>query len=189
MDYGETLFTTYCRRKHRNSVNFHTLRETQSMSVIVVFPISKFTSVVRTRRARAFPVCLLTCMSTEAMLAYVLLPPAGGVFLLVLEHKSDYVRFRKSPNADTSGSCIQLHSKRETTVPGGDMLAGTCSHSSLTRPSSANISPRRVAVKHALLLYLRPPPVSGLVCDSFVVTAWGRPLSDRLPGLACISRC
>ena len=29
----------------------------------------------------------------EAMLAYLLLPPAGGVFLLVIEHKSDYVRY------------------------------------------------------------------------------------------------
>ena len=29
----------------------------------------------------------------EAMLAYLLLPPAGGVLLLVLEHKSDYVRY------------------------------------------------------------------------------------------------
>ncbi|KAL8799533.1 MAG: hypothetical protein Q9182_005808 [Xanthomendoza sp. 2 TL-2023] len=28
----------------------------------------------------------------EAMLAYLLLPPAGGVFLLLVEHKSDYVR-------------------------------------------------------------------------------------------------
>ena len=28
----------------------------------------------------------------EAMLAYLLLPPVGGVFLLVMEHKSDYVR-------------------------------------------------------------------------------------------------
>jgi hypothetical protein len=28
----------------------------------------------------------------EAMLAYLLLPPAGGVFLLLIEHKSDYVR-------------------------------------------------------------------------------------------------
>ena len=27
------------------------------------------------------------------MLAYLLLPPAGGVFLLVVEHKSDYVRY------------------------------------------------------------------------------------------------
>jgi uncharacterized membrane protein len=29
----------------------------------------------------------------EAMFAYLLLPPAGGVFLLVMEHQSDYVRF------------------------------------------------------------------------------------------------
>lgn len=29
----------------------------------------------------------------EAMFAYVLLPPCGGVFLLVMEHQSDYVRF------------------------------------------------------------------------------------------------
>ena len=28
----------------------------------------------------------------EAALAYVLLPPVGGVALLILEHKSDYVR-------------------------------------------------------------------------------------------------
>ena len=32
----------------------------------------------------------------EAMLAYLLLPPAGGVLLLVLEHKSDYVRYVSS---------------------------------------------------------------------------------------------
>lgn len=28
----------------------------------------------------------------EAVMAYVLLPPAGGVLLLIMEHKSDYVR-------------------------------------------------------------------------------------------------
>lgn len=32
-------------------------------------------------------------MDYEACLAYLLLPPAGGVLLLVLEHQSDYVRF------------------------------------------------------------------------------------------------
>lgn len=32
-------------------------------------------------------------MDYEACLAYLLLPPAGGVMLLVLEHQSDYVRF------------------------------------------------------------------------------------------------
>ncbi|KAJ4993994.1 hypothetical protein SVAN01_00471 [Stagonosporopsis vannaccii] len=32
-------------------------------------------------------------MDYEACLAYLLLPPAGGVLLLVMEHQSDYVRF------------------------------------------------------------------------------------------------
>lgn len=35
-------------------------------------------------------------MDYEACLAYLLLPPAGGVLLLVLEHKSDYVRYGNS---------------------------------------------------------------------------------------------
>ncbi|CAI7648119.1 unnamed protein product [Penicillium bialowiezense] len=41
----------------------------------------------------AFETSLPISMNIEAMLAYVLLPPAGGVFLLLAEHKSDYVRF------------------------------------------------------------------------------------------------
>lgn len=32
-------------------------------------------------------------MDYEACLAYLLLPPAGGVALLLFEHRSDYVRF------------------------------------------------------------------------------------------------
>lgn len=32
-------------------------------------------------------------MDYEACLAYLPLPPAGGVLLLVMEHQSDYVRF------------------------------------------------------------------------------------------------
>ncbi|KAI9929146.1 hypothetical protein ASPWEDRAFT_128259 [Aspergillus wentii DTO 134E9] len=41
----------------------------------------------------AFDTSLPLRMDVEAMLAYLLLPPAGGVFLLLVEHKSDYVRF------------------------------------------------------------------------------------------------
>lgn len=41
----------------------------------------------------AFETSLPIRMDVEAMLAYVLLPPAGGVFLLLTEHKSDYVRY------------------------------------------------------------------------------------------------
>ena len=40
----------------------------------------------------AFETSLPIRMDFEAMLAYLLLPPAGGVFLLLFEHKSDYVR-------------------------------------------------------------------------------------------------
>ena len=41
----------------------------------------------------AFETSLPMRMDYEAMLAYLLLPPAGGVFLLLVEHKSDYVRY------------------------------------------------------------------------------------------------
>ncbi|KAL1958258.1 hypothetical protein VTO42DRAFT_4766 [Malbranchea cinnamomea] len=41
----------------------------------------------------AFETSLPIRVDYEAMLAYLLLPPAGGVFLLLVEHKSDYVRF------------------------------------------------------------------------------------------------
>lgn len=41
----------------------------------------------------AFDTSLPIRMDFEAMLAYLLLPPAGGVFLLLVEHKSDYVRY------------------------------------------------------------------------------------------------
>lgn len=41
----------------------------------------------------AFETSLPMRMDFEAMLAYLLLPPAGGVFLLLVEHKSDYVRY------------------------------------------------------------------------------------------------
>ncbi|KAF4975791.1 hypothetical protein F66182_17535, partial [Fusarium sp. NRRL 66182] len=40
----------------------------------------------------AFETSLPLRVDYEAMLAYLLLPPAGGVFLLLFEHKSDYVR-------------------------------------------------------------------------------------------------
>jgi len=32
-------------------------------------------------------------MDVEACLSYLALPPVGGVLLLILEHKSDYVRY------------------------------------------------------------------------------------------------
>lgn len=41
----------------------------------------------------AFQTSLPLRLDYEAMLAYLLLPPAGPVLLLMMEHKSDYVRF------------------------------------------------------------------------------------------------
>lgn len=45
----------------------------------------------------AFETSLPLRLDYEAMLAYLLLPPAGGVLLLVLERKSDYVRWVPLP--------------------------------------------------------------------------------------------
>lgn len=45
----------------------------------------------------------------EAMLAYLLLPPAGGVLLLLLEHKSDYVRFHAWQSSTLFTAIFILH--------------------------------------------------------------------------------
>ncbi|KZF19771.1 hypothetical protein L228DRAFT_263624 [Xylona heveae TC161] len=45
----------------------------------------------------------------EAMLAYLLLPPAGGVLLLLVEHKSDYVRFHAWQSALLFTGIFILH--------------------------------------------------------------------------------
>lgn len=47
----------------------------------------------RERNLEAFQTSLPLRLDYEAMLAYLFLPPVGGVLLLILEHKSDYVRF------------------------------------------------------------------------------------------------
>ncbi|KIW18529.1 hypothetical protein PV08_02817 [Exophiala spinifera] len=47
----------------------------------------------RGQSLEAFETSLPIRLDYEACLAYLLLPPAGGVFLLIFEHKSDYVRF------------------------------------------------------------------------------------------------
>ncbi|RDW94501.1 UPF0132-containing protein [Coleophoma crateriformis] len=45
----------------------------------------------------------------EACLAYLLLPPAGGALLLVLEHKSDYVRFHAWQSALLFSAMFVIH--------------------------------------------------------------------------------
>lgn len=48
-------------------------------------------------------------MDFEACAAYVLLPPAGAVLLLVLEHRSDYVRFHAWQSALVFSFAFVLH--------------------------------------------------------------------------------
>ncbi|KAL4885050.1 hypothetical protein BJY04DRAFT_158704 [Aspergillus karnatakaensis] len=57
----------------------------------------------------AFETSLPIRMDVEAMLAYLLLPPAGGVFLLLLEHKSDYVRFHAWQSSMLFTAIFLLH--------------------------------------------------------------------------------
>jgi hypothetical protein len=47
-------------------------------------------------RLDEFATSLPIRLDYEACLSYLLLPPAGGVLLLLLEHKSDYVRYEDS---------------------------------------------------------------------------------------------
>ncbi|MCJ1356847.1 MAG: hypothetical protein MMC33_006843 [Icmadophila ericetorum] len=48
-------------------------------------------------------------MDYEAMLSYILLPPAGGVLLLIIEHKSDYVRFHAYQSSLLFTTLFLLH--------------------------------------------------------------------------------
>ena len=45
----------------------------------------------------------------EACLAYLVFPPAGGVVLLIFEHKSDYVRFHAWQSSLLFGALFFLH--------------------------------------------------------------------------------
>ena len=57
----------------------------------------------------AFQTSLPMRLDHEAMLAYILLPPAGGVLLLLLEHKSDYVRFHAWQSSMLFSALFVLH--------------------------------------------------------------------------------
>ncbi|KXL47406.1 MAG: hypothetical protein FE78DRAFT_144135 [Acidomyces sp. 'richmondensis'] len=48
-------------------------------------------------------------LNIEAPLAYLLLPPAGGVVLLLFEHKSDYVRFHAWQSALVFSALFMVH--------------------------------------------------------------------------------
>ncbi|KUJ07991.1 uncharacterized protein LY89DRAFT_600478 [Mollisia scopiformis] len=60
-------------------------------------------------RLNEFETSLPIRLDYEACLAYLLLPPASGVLLLVLEHKSDYVRFHAWQSALLFTAVFVLH--------------------------------------------------------------------------------
>lgn len=63
----------------------------------------------RGQNLEAFQSSLPMRLDHEAMLAYLLLPPAGGVLLLILEHKSDYVRFHAWQSSMLFSAIFILH--------------------------------------------------------------------------------
>lgn len=63
----------------------------------------------RGQQLEAFQTSLPMRLDYEAMLAYILLPPAGGVMLLLLEHKSDYVRFHAWQSSMVFSCIFVLH--------------------------------------------------------------------------------
>ncbi|KAK5080815.1 hypothetical protein LTR70_000480 [Exophiala xenobiotica] len=63
----------------------------------------------RERNLEAFQTSIPMRLDYLAMLAYIGLPPAGGVLLLLLEHKSDYVRFHAWQGSLTFAAVFLLH--------------------------------------------------------------------------------
>jgi len=59
--------------------------------------------------ADIFETSLNIPLRIEATLAYLLLPPAGGVVLLLFEHKSDYVRFHAWQSSMLFSAVFLLH--------------------------------------------------------------------------------
>ncbi|RPA83691.1 hypothetical protein BJ508DRAFT_374940 [Ascobolus immersus RN42] len=56
-----------------------------------------------------FETSLPVRLDFEAMAAYLLLPPIGGVILLILEHKSDYIRFHAWQSSLLFTAIIVVH--------------------------------------------------------------------------------
>ncbi|KAI5788461.1 hypothetical protein EDC01DRAFT_167324 [Geopyxis carbonaria] len=63
----------------------------------------------RSETVGQFETSLPIRLDWEAVLAYVLLPPAGGVLLLITEHKSDYVRFHAWQSALLFAFLVVVH--------------------------------------------------------------------------------
>jgi uncharacterized membrane protein len=64
---------------------------------------------IYTGNANIFETSLGISLQLEAALAYLLLPPAGGVVLLIFEQKSDYVRFHAWQSALVFSALFMVH--------------------------------------------------------------------------------
>ena len=73
------------------------------------FASPSVTGAERGRTLEAFETSLPMRVDHEAMLAYLLLPPAGGVFLLIFEHKCDYIRFHAWQSSMLFSTIFVLH--------------------------------------------------------------------------------
>nr|OQO32447.1 hypothetical protein B0A51_00235 [Rachicladosporium sp. CCFEE 5018] len=62
-----------------------------------------------TGNTSVFETSLGLSLRVEAILAYLLLPPAGGVVLLIFEQKSDYVRFHAWQSALVFSAMFLVH--------------------------------------------------------------------------------
>lgn len=112
-------------------------------------------------RLNEFETSLPIRLDYEACLAYLLLPPAGGVLLLVLEHKSDYVRYvsPRTPLLPCSLSCLQ------------DGMAGKCDKAKKRRGRNrkANLTYRFHAWQSSILF--------SILFVLHLVLSWSRFLS------------
>jgi uncharacterized membrane protein len=63
----------------------------------------------RGQRLEAFQTSLPVRLDYLAMMSYLCLPPAGAVFLLIAEHKSDYIRFHAWQSSMLFSAIFILH--------------------------------------------------------------------------------
>jgi uncharacterized membrane protein len=61
------------------------------------------------REGAVFETSLGLPLRIEACLAYLVIPPAGGIILLLFEHKSDYVRYHAWQSALLFSAIVVLH--------------------------------------------------------------------------------
>jgi uncharacterized membrane protein len=72
-------------------------------------PQGHFNNFFGRREGAVFETSLGLPLRIEACLAYLIVPPAGGIVLLLFEHKSDYVRYHAWQSALLFSAIVLLH--------------------------------------------------------------------------------